>query len=116
LDTRTKIVPRAEAARIASAGAIVVSGYFDPLVARHAERLADLKNSGAKLLVVVRDPERPVLPRAARAELVAGLTIVDFVTEDTDGIHPQFCLEQEHAHMFEDLVAHVHARQRTASQ
>ena len=43
LDTREKVIDAAQAARIAASGATVISGYFDPLIASHAERLAELK-------------------------------------------------------------------------
>ena len=115
MDTREKIVDATEAARIAASGATVVSGYFDPLVASHAERLAELKPSGAKLLVLIATPENPILPAAARAQLVAGLRDVDYVVELTDGLTPQIRLEQEDAERFAALLAHVHARQKCAS-
>src|SRR5271155_1933173 len=111
LDTREKIVDAAQAASIAASGAIVVSGYFDPMVASHAERLASLK-TGAKLLVLIATPENAILPAAARAELIAGLRAVDYVAEIADGLTPQIRLEQEDAERFSDLLKHVHARQQ----
>jgi bifunctional ADP-heptose synthase (sugar kinase/adenylyltransferase) len=114
LDTREKIVDAAQAARIAASGATVVSGYFDPLVASHAERLAALK-TGAKLLVLIATPDNPILPAAARAELVAGLRAVDYVAELTDGLTPQIHLEQEDAERFTLLLQHVHARNKCES-
>jgi hypothetical protein len=116
LDTRTKIVPAADAARIAESGATVVSGYFDPLVAAHAERLRELKRDGSPLLVILADPESPILPLRARAELVAGLKAVDYVAELSAGIVPHVRLEQEHGRLLEDLVAHVHTRQSVISK
>jgi len=89
----------------------VVSGYFDPLVASHAERLASLK-TGAKLLVLIATPDNAILPAAARAELVAGLRAVDYVAELTDGLAPQIHLEPEDAEGFSELLKHVHARQQ----
>ena len=91
-----------------------MSGYFDPLVASHAERLASLK-TGAKLLVLIATPDNAILPAAARAELVAGLRAVDYVTELADGLTPQIRLEQEDAERFSGLLKHVHARQKCAS-
>jgi bifunctional ADP-heptose synthase (sugar kinase/adenylyltransferase) len=115
VDTRTKIVAAAEAARIARAGATVVTGYFDPLLAAHAERLAGLKREGLPLLIAIADPENPILPSRARAELVAGLAVVDYVAESADGLTPgltQTCrLEQEDQARLEDLIEHVHSRQ-----
>ena len=57
----------------------VVTGCFDPLIAAHARRLKALQDGGAALMIVVADPPRPILPARARAELVAGLSVVDFV-------------------------------------
>ena len=111
MDTRAKIVTTSEAVRIAAEGATVVSGYFDPLVASHARRLAGLKR-GAKLVVAIVDPPRPILPPRARAELVASLGAVDHVVEAAGGIRVDVRLEDEDRRRFEELVAHVHARQR----
>jgi predicted secreted protein len=81
VDTRTKIVDRAGAERSAAAGQplTVVTGYFDPLTAAHAERLGALAGAGRPLLVVVRTPEEPLLAARARAELVAALAAVRHV-------------------------------------
>ena len=114
MDTREKIVDADQAARIAASGATVVSGYFDPLVASHAERLASLK-TGANLLVLIATPDHAILPAAARAELVAGLRAVDYVAELTDGLTPQVHLEQEDTERFSELLKHVHARQKCES-
>jgi hypothetical protein len=113
LDTRTKIIDAAQAAGIAASGAMVVSGYFDPMVASHAERLASLK-TGEKLLVLIATPENAILPAAARAELVAGLRSVDYVAEAADGVTPHIHLEEEDAGRFSALLKHVQARQKCA--
>ena len=113
MDSRTKIVPAAEAARLA-ATVTVVSGYFDPLLAAHAEQLQQLKHAGTPLLVAIAEPPRPILPARARAELVAGLAVVDYVTESVDGLTPHTRLEEEDQRRLEDLIAYVHARQRAA--
>jgi glycerol-3-phosphate cytidylyltransferase-like family protein len=115
VDTRTKIVPSEEAVRVAAGGAVVVSGYFDPLLAAHAERLLELKGSNARLLVAIADPPNPILPVRARAELVAGLAVVDHVAESVDGLTPHTRLEREDERRLQDLIAHVHARQSAAS-
>jgi len=115
MDTRGKMIASSEAARLAAKGATVVSGYFDPLLASHARRLADLKN-GAKLIVVIEDPPRPILPARARAELVASLRAVDYVVAEHNGIRVDVRLEDEDGKRFEELLTHVHARQRGASQ
>jgi hypothetical protein len=130
VDTRTKIVPFAEAQRILAGGATVISGYFDPLLASYAERLRDLKQRDLKqrdlkqrglktenspLLVLIADPGNAALPARARAELVAGLEVVDYVAEAADGLTPDIRLEQEHEQRRDELIEHIHARQRAAS-
>jgi len=115
LDTRTKIVSTEAAARLAAAGATVVSGFFDPLVAWHAQRLAHLKRAGAPLLVLIGTPGNAILSVRARAELVASLRVVDHVAEGCDGVPAQYRLEQEHADRLASLIEHVHARQNGAS-
>ncbi len=112
MDTRTKIVSLVEAQRLAASKAVVVSGYFDPLIASHSERLRGLKQDGKSLLVVISDPPDPILPRRARAELVAGLAAVDYVTEEIGELKPDVRLEKEDEERFEQLVEHVHKRQQ----
>ena len=115
MDTRKKIIDAAQAAGIAASGAIVVSGYFDPLIASHAERLAKLKPADSKLLVLIATPPNAIIPAAARAELVAGLRSVDYVAELADGLTAQIHLEQEDEQRYRALLQHVHARQKVAS-
>ena len=120
MNTRTKIVPIEEAERIAACGATVVSGHFDPLLASHAERLQGLKREGAPLLVLITDPSNPILPGNARAELVAGLAVVDHVVyqrvyQQGESITPEVRLDREHETCLEELIERVHARQRAAS-
>jgi hypothetical protein len=111
VDTRTKIVAPSEAARLAASGATVVSGYFDPLLASHADRLQELKHAGAPLLILIAEPDDAILPARARAELVAGLRVVDYVAETPGGIQPHHRLEREDQGRLEELIAHVHSRQ-----
>lgn len=113
MDTREKIIGLDRALELVASGATVVRGYFDPLVAAAAARLEEYKSAGTPLLIVIATPADPILPARARAELVAGLRAVDYVTEAD--IHAQICLEQEHTKCFERLVAHVHARQHAAA-
>jgi hypothetical protein len=114
LDTRTKIVSTEEASRLAASGATVVTGYFDPMVASHAQRLAQIKRAGVPLLVLIATPENAILPARARAELVASLSVVDHVAEDC-GVSAHFRLEQEDTGRLARLIDHVHARQNAAS-
>ncbi|MDP8991012.1 MAG: hypothetical protein M3N41_13145 [Acidobacteriota bacterium] len=115
MDTRTKIIDAAQATRIAQAGAIVVSGYFDPMIAAHAERLTTLKRDGTPLLILVATPPAAILPALARAQLIAGLSVVDYVCDAPGGLTPQIHLEDEHADLLTRLIGHVHARQRAGS-
>lgn len=115
VDTREKIIDADQAARIAGSGAVVVSGYFDPLVASHAERLASLKTNGAKLLVLIATPDNAILPAGARAELVASLRAVDYVAEMAPGLAAQIRLEEEDDARFLALLKHVRDRQTCAS-
>jgi len=104
-----------EAARMAAQGATVVSGYFDPLLASHAEQLRDLKREGRALMVAIVEPEEPILSGRARAELVAGLAVVDYVVEGGEGLAIDVRLEEDHERRLNELIEHVHARQRAAS-
>jgi len=115
MDTRTKIVDAGQARLIAAQGATIISGHFDPLVASHAERLAELKNEDVPLLVLIATPADAILPARARAELVAGLSVVDYVCEAADGVAPHLSLEREHTERLAQLIEQVHARQRAAS-
>jgi hypothetical protein len=115
LDTRKKIVDADRAARIALGGGTLVSGYFDPLMVAHAERLAALKIDDKDLLALIATPDKPIFPAAARAELVASLRCVDYVAELTDSLTPQVRFEREDSERFAALVKHVHARQGVSS-
>jgi hypothetical protein len=113
LDTRAKIISAADAQRLASDGAMTVSGYFDPLTVAHAERLKGLKGT-RPLLVVIAEPVNPILPSLARAQLVAGLACVDHVTIDPVGFTLQAQLEREDNARLEELIRRVQARQQAA--
>lgn len=78
MDTRRKIV-RDAAAWCPPEGAVLVAGPFDPLLAVHARQLEQLKGAAPLLAVLLTEPPEPVLPAAARAELVAALRCVDIV-------------------------------------
>ena len=115
MDTRTKIVSSLEASRIAGQGATVVIGYFDPMLASHADQLKALKQTGHPLLVAIADPEHPILPTRARAELVAGLAVVDHVVESASSLKPDADLRAGHDRKLDQLIQHVQSRQRAAS-
>ena len=112
MDTRSKILSSSEAGQLALR-ATVVSGYFDPVLAWHASRLQELKaelKGGLPLLALIATPPKPILSARARAELVAGLKVVDHVCEAPDGIAPHFCLEDEERCKIRELIDRVHSR------
>lgn len=120
MDTRVKILSpdslgrvRAEARRLK-----LVVGYFDPLLAAHARRLAELRRPGDTLVVVVREMEGSLLPLRARAELVAALGVVDWVipAQDAEAIierlAPDEVVREEEADLErrQELIRLVRAR------
>ena len=130
LDTRKKILTPALAVatvrRLRAEGRDVrfATGWFDPLLAAHARRLGQLRDGAVRVMVIVTDPSRPILPARARAELVAGLSVVDFVVlseeerledllarlEATEVLRG----EADDEALTRQLINHVQARQRTA--
>ena len=80
MDTRAKILG-ADEVRVRLDGKQVrwISGHFDPLLADHVRQLRQAVESGKLLVVEVTDSPKPLLPARARAELVAALSIVDYV-------------------------------------
>ncbi len=99
---RDKVVERATAAAKAAEArrtgrrVVFTNGCFDLLHVGHARYLAAAREAGDLLVVGVnsdasvrrlsKGPERPLVPEAARAEVVAALAAVDWVTifdEDT---------------------------------
>lgn len=85
MDTRAKIVcgpscaSSLEQLRRTAPSLRVVSGYFDPLLASHAQRLEAERAGAEALAVIVLEPPEPILPTRARAELVAALAAVSLV-------------------------------------
>jgi bifunctional ADP-heptose synthase (sugar kinase/adenylyltransferase) len=62
-----------------------ISGHFDPLLAEHVRLLARSHAPGQVLVVEVTDGPKPLLARRARAELVAALSMVDYVVLSPNG-------------------------------
>ncbi len=124
MDTRTKILTAQQAAaaaqRLREAGrkVWVVTGYFDPLLAAHARRLAAARSQADALMAVVCSPERPILPARARAELVAALAVVDYVVLAEPGLVEALrglgAVVERHEDLDEqttrELIAHVQRR------
>jgi bifunctional ADP-heptose synthase (sugar kinase/adenylyltransferase) len=126
MDTRAKIVDLARAeeaarqARDAGKSVKLVSGHFDPLLAAHARRLREIAGEDAALFVVIHEPERPILPARARAELVAALGVVDYVllaealaSEDSFGrLRPDAVYREEAADRRRTLGLMLHVQNR----
>ncbi|MSV30735.1 MAG: hypothetical protein EXQ52_18615 [Bryobacterales bacterium] len=122
MDTRAKIVDDARAAELRSAhpGMRFVTGYFDVLVpsqVRTLERLVsgEAPDGSRPLMAVVVDPPAPLLNARARAELAAGLAVIDYVLLAAGGkpewLTDAVSLEAEHEGNRQNLIAHVHRRQ-----
>ena len=127
MDTRTKIVSMEYAAAAARSGraagkpVTLVGGFFDPLLAAHARRLAEIAPRGGALFVALQDPPLPVLPAQARAELVAALCMVDYVILPgplapglADWIPAEAVFSEEAADQrrTQDFIQRVHDRQK----
>jgi bifunctional ADP-heptose synthase (sugar kinase/adenylyltransferase) len=109
LDTRTKIVPIDEIEeRLQNRAAAWVSGHFDPLLAEHLARIAQAREPGRLLVVKVTNPAQPLLAQRARAELVAALSMVDFVVLGDGGAATD-------ADLSERFVEHVLRNQQRES-
>jgi len=91
LHGREELAARLHALRASGAvrRVVLANGCFDLLHVGHARYLADARSRGDCLVVALntdesvrglKGPERPLVPLAERAELVASLRCVDFVT------------------------------------
>ncbi|MCC6164535.1 MAG: adenylyltransferase/cytidyltransferase family protein [Acidobacteria bacterium] len=87
--TREACVAQARAWQAAGRTVVFTNGVFDILHPGHVRYLAAARDEGDHLIVAVntddtvraaKGPDRPVHPAAERAELVAGLKVVDLVT------------------------------------
>ena len=102
---------------------MVVTGTFDVIQAEDARELAAIRerSAGRPLIVVVLPLDGSLFSQRARAELAAGLRMVDYVLI-TDDRHPDGLLsalqpaevvhlETVHADRKRQLMGHVHRRQ-----
>ena len=106
MDTRVKIVSRDHAESNGRTGnARWISGDFDPLVADHVRKLREDSTADEILIIEITNPERPLLPQRARAELVAALEQVQYVVM-RDGIEA----DAPDAGLRRDLIGRVRAR------
>ena len=119
MDTRSKIL----SAGAIPLAALVVTGTFDVIRAADARELSAIRAhaAGRPLVIVVLPLEHSLLPQGARAELAAGLRMVDYVLISDDS-HPDALLaalqpaelvhlETVHADRKRQLIEHVHRRQ-----
>ena len=127
MDTREKIIGLARAVEIAAelrragTGVKLVAGYFDVLTAGYVRRYRELAD-GRALLVAVLDPPSALLGSRARAELAAGLSMIDYVIpldgadfdEAQRKIEPDEVVREEaaDAERLRALIEHVHQRQK----
>ena len=124
MDTRMKIIDLATAARLRGPGARLklVAGYFDVLTPDLVRRLRSLSD-GARLIAVVLDPPKPLLPPQARAELAAALSMIDYVLlpqaesleKAIEQIRPDEVVRDDMADgkRSQALIEHVHQRQQS---
>ena len=89
MDTRTKIVSAATAAQLHHG--TFVRGYFDPLTVAHVRQIEELTGP---VTILLDSPPRPLLPVAARAELLAALTAVNQVVISENDVPPEFAAHQ----------------------
>jgi len=125
MDTRNKILtlPAEPALALSLAPArplVMVTGWFDVLRAAHARQLQEVRQrtGAATLMAVVLPNPDEVLAQRARAELVAGLRVIDYVlTPDyadvdriAEALQPSAVvrLEEDDARRIRELIAHVH--------
>lgn len=107
MDTRSKIITREEA--LTKKSTVWVSGHFDPLLAEHVRRLREYKIESQPLIVEITNPLKPLLSQRARAELVAALSIVDYVIL-SDTSEPSGSIDD--AAITERFIEHVRERHR----
>ena len=80
MDTRSKIKPLNDLPSVlAGSKWTAVIGFFDPLTAVQARRLADAGKGGHNVLAIVLSTPDALLPAAARAALVAAVRGVSAV-------------------------------------
>jgi hypothetical protein len=127
MDTRNKIINLDQASRIAAdlrdrgVRLKVITGYFDVLTVDLVRRLREL-SCGETLVAAVLDPPEPLLGPRARAELAAGLSMIDYVLplqgsgldHALDELRPDTIVREETADRRRQaaLMEHVHRRQR----
>lgn len=95
---------------------------MEVLRASHVRKLEELAagNQG-KLFVFLTEPDSPLVPLEARAEIAAALRVVDYVVPSPEGagptldvIHPRLTVhdEEEDRERTRSLIEHVRSRSR----
>ena len=124
MDTRSKILTVDSALEIDPLRPLtIVVGLFDILRAAHVRDLAEIRRDtpDAVLMAIVLPDSEAVLSQRARAELAAGLRVIDYVLAVTDAdleriaaaLHPAAIVRLEDAdrQRVQQLIEHVRRRQ-----
>lgn len=125
-DTRNKIIDAAQAHRIASESAapsIAFVTHLEVLRASHIRRLEEISaGNNGRLFVILTEPEGPLVPLEARAEVAAALRMVDYVIPAPGGaisvldvLRPGVTIhdEEEDRERTRSLMEHVRSRSRS---
>ena len=133
LDTRHKIVTLdqarvlAEESRRSGSPLAAFVTHLEVLLPGHVRSLEELAAAHAgKLFVILTDPESPLAPLEARAQIAAGLRVVDYVVPSADGAGPALAAihadltvhgftvnnEEEDRGLTRQLIEHVRSRSR----
>jgi hypothetical protein len=128
LDTRNKILTLtqasalAEEARRSGSPTIAFVTHLEVLGASHVRELEEIAAAAhGKLFLILTDPESPLVPIDARADLAAALRVVDYVVPSAGGaapamaaIHPGFTVHDEEKDRVRtrQLIEHVRSRSR----
>lgn len=128
MEAAQKILAReALAARLAGLRVVLCNGVFDLLHVGHVRALSAARALGDCLVVAINDdasaarlkgPGRPLVPAAERAEVLAALSCVDFVTiyaEDTAAATLRALRPAVHAKGRDYDPARLPADERTAA-
>lgn len=84
MDTREKVVAIERLPAVLNGSEwTILAGFFDPMTAEQANRIARRREPGRKLAVVVLESGESLLPATARAAMVAALRCVDAVAVAT---------------------------------
>jgi hypothetical protein len=106
VDTREKIRNLEDVRETLSRDAwTVAAGFFDPMTAEAAERIAGLTAAGRNLLVVIRSRDNELLSVEARAIMVAALRAVDAVLIETSPEWRELVRRNPSARIDEDTAA-----------